>query len=182
MSENKKIVVGTTNPAKLESVRRAFDKWFPENSFEIKGIQVESGVAAQPMSDKETLKGAINRAKACQDEESFADFWIGIEGGLEKEGKDIYAFAWMAVIDKRSERLSKSRTSNFLLPPSISDLVLQGMELGHADDQVFGRENSKHQDGAVGILTNGIITRSEYYAQALVLALIPFLQNDLYSS
>ncbi|EED93722.1 predicted protein, partial [Thalassiosira pseudonana CCMP1335] len=43
-----------------------------------------------------------------------------------------------------------AKTASFLLPPAISELVLeQGMELGHADDIVFDRVNSKHGSGTV---------------------------------
>jgi non-canonical (house-cleaning) NTP pyrophosphatase len=54
------------------------------------------------------------------------------------------------------------------------------MELGHADDIVFGRNNSKQQTGAVGILTREVITRAEYYSHGGVLALIPSLNPGLY--
>jgi non-canonical (house-cleaning) NTP pyrophosphatase len=39
-------------------------------------------------------------------------------------------------------------------------LVESGKELGDADDIVFGKSNSKQQNGAVGILTHDIITRT----------------------
>jgi non-canonical (house-cleaning) NTP pyrophosphatase len=54
------------------------------------------------------------------------------------------------------------------------------MELGHADDLVFKAQNSKQQGGSVGLLTHGLVTRETYYEQALLLALIPFLNEELY--
>jgi len=59
-------------------------------------------------------------------------------------------------------------------------LIQAGMELGHADDLVFQAQNSKQQGGSVGLLTHGLITREAYYQQAMVLALIPFLNESLY--
>lgn len=38
--------------------------------------------------------------------------------------------------------------------------VAGGMELGEADDHVFERSNSKQEDGAVGLLTKGLIDRT----------------------
>jgi non-canonical (house-cleaning) NTP pyrophosphatase len=74
-----------------------------------------------------------------------------------------------------------AKTGTFELPPKISDLVQnQGLELGHADDLVFQRVNSKQESGTVGILTNFMINRSEYYVHALKLALIPWIWPDLY--
>ncbi|MEM6529629.1 MAG: DUF84 family protein, partial [Chloroflexota bacterium] len=52
--------------------------------------------------------------------------------------------------------------------------VRGGMELGDADDIVFGRSNSKQQTGSVGLLTGDALTRETYYLHAVVLALIPF--------
>jgi non-canonical (house-cleaning) NTP pyrophosphatase len=54
------------------------------------------------------------------------------------------------------------------------------MELGHADDLVFQAQNSKQKGGSVGLLTHGLLTREGYYQQAMVLALIPFLNESLY--
>jgi non-canonical (house-cleaning) NTP pyrophosphatase len=103
---------------------------------------------------------------------------VGIEGGIEVLDGIMHAFAWMVV---KSRTLSgEARTATFPLPPRIKDLVEDGMELGHADDLVFKRNNSKQKDGAVGILTRGIIDRARYYEHALILALIPFLQKELY--
>jgi non-canonical (house-cleaning) NTP pyrophosphatase len=84
------------------------------------------------------------------------------------------------VIDK-ADKVGKGRTSTFFLPARVAELVRQGKELGEADDIVFGLQNSKQQMGAIGILTHGIIDRAEYYEQAVVAALIPFKNPELYT-
>lgn len=67
------------------------------------------------------------------------------------------------------------------MPKEITRLVIhEGMELGDADDRVFGRVRSKHGSGTVGILTNHLIDRSAYYEHALQLALIPWIRPDMY--
>jgi non-canonical (house-cleaning) NTP pyrophosphatase len=71
------------------------------------------------------------------------------------------------------------KTSFFQLPKKIQNLVENGVELGEADDEVFGRKNSKHKDGAVGILTGGLVDRTSYYKEAVVMSLIPFINNEL---
>jgi non-canonical (house-cleaning) NTP pyrophosphatase len=62
----------------------------------------------------------------------------------------------------------------------VVELIDQGMELGEADDVVFGRNNSKQKNGAVGILTGDVVTRTSYYVEAVCLALIPFRNWKLY--
>jgi len=74
-----------------------------------------------------------------------------------------------------------SKTASFQLPKPMSNMILnQNMELGHADDYLFNRVNSKHGSGTVGVLTNHLITRSDYYDHALVLALISFVWPEHY--
>jgi hypothetical protein len=75
---------------------------------------------------------------------------------------------------------SYARSASFAVPPSITKLIQDGMELGDADDHVFQRVDSKRGNGTVGILTNGIIDRAHYYEHAVVLALTPWIQPDVY--
>ena len=59
-------------------------------------------------------------------------------------------------------------------------MIKEGKELGEADDIVFNRNNSKQENGAVGILTGDVIDRMKYYTEAVILSLIPFKNVDLY--
>jgi len=78
-----RIIVGSQNRAKLKAVSVAFARFFPEVSFEVQAVIAPSGVSPQPMSDAETLLGATNRARTAREIEGDADFWLGIEGGLQ---------------------------------------------------------------------------------------------------
>ena len=90
------------------------------------------------------------------------------------------AFAWMAVLGPDG-RIGEARTVTLPLPPAVKVLVEQGLELGDANDQVFSTVNSKHQGGAFGLLTNGLYTREGVYTEALVIALVPFV-NSLFGA
>ena len=173
----KRIVVGSTNPVKINSTKLAFEAAFPEEEFEVAGVTAESAVRDQPLSDSETFTGALNRASNVRTS-SQADYFVGIEGGVQDRGDDLEAFAWTVVLSNGTE--GKARTSSFILPHEVSLLVRSGMELGLADDQVFNQSHSKQKNGAVGLLTNNIIDRTEYYKQAVILALVPFIKPELY--
>jgi len=168
----KTIIVASTNPVKIAAARAGFAAMFPGEAFDARGLSVPSGVSDQPMSDEETLAGAFNRARAVRVQQPDADFWAGIEGGCEEKHGDLWAFAWVVVL--AGDRAGKSRTAAFTLPHEIAALVRQGVELGEADDRVFGRSNSKQDNGAVGILTADVIDRARYYEHAVALALVPF--------
>lgn len=171
------------------------------------GINANSGVPDQPMGDDETKRGAKNRAAAALAAVSNASFAVGLEGGLskfdaaysaEKDGRSgIEVFAWMAVAGRtpaatitstastepvlpQQSNWGFAKTASFELPRVVSDLIFQGMELGDADDIIFKRTNSKQGSGVVGILSGGLIDRTEYYTQPLVLALVPFMNPTIY--
>ncbi|MBO3698801.1 inosine/xanthosine triphosphatase [Roseivirga sp. E12] len=173
-----KVVVGSKNPVKIKCTQQAFDKVFPNHKLTVDGVSVPSGVSDQPMSDKETFTGALNRTKQAKIDFPKADYWVGIEGGIEDSEAGMEAFAWVTILS--SDQQGQARTATFQLPPKVQELVRQGIELGVADDMVFKRSNSKQANGAVGILTNDLIDRTSYYEPAVVLALIPFLHSELY--
>jgi len=174
----KKVIVASKNPVKLLAAKMGFEKMYPGQEFGIEGISVPSGVADQPMSDKETLEGAVNRAQNAKREMPEAAYWIGIEGGVEVRKDRLLAMAWVAVLTNDQE--GQARTAGFFLPPRVASLVLSGHELGHADDIVFGDSNSKQKGGAVGLLTHGAMGRADLYAEAVFLSLIPFKNLELF--
>jgi inosine/xanthosine triphosphatase len=173
-----KIIVASTNPVKIEAAKVSFKKILQKEPFFVQGIDVPSGVRDQPYGDQETLLGAKNRVHNAMLKISQSDFWVGIEGGIDQDNYGLTAFAWVCVRSRSKMGISKSAT--FYLPKKVADLIHTGMELGDADDVVFGRQNSKQSDGAVGILTNRQICRVDLYAQAVTLALIPFIHPEYY--
>lgn len=172
------VLVGSKNPVKISSTEDAFTRAF-NKSFLVEGINASSDVSDQPKGDKETLLGAKNRAQNAREVFPEANYWVGIEGGLDEDDFGMFAFAWVSILDKNG-KTSQSKTGTFYIPKAVEELVKEGMELGKADDLVFNKDNSKQQGGSVGILTQGVVERNEYYRQAIILALIPFLNENLF--
>jgi inosine/xanthosine triphosphatase len=172
------IIVASKNPIKIRATAAAFRAQFPEHKIEVEGLSVDSGVADQPMSDEETRRGAQTRAANTQAAKPDADFWVGLEGGVDVIEGTLMTFAWMA-IKSASGEFSQTRSPTLPLPPAIKTLVASGVELGEANDRVFATLNSKQGGGAYGLLTEGRYTRESIYTQTLVIALIPFV-NPLY--
>lgn len=90
------------------------------------------------------------------DEYPDADFWVGLEGGVDLHDDEMAVSGWV-VVEDRTGRVGKSMTNTIYLPPKVAKLVAGGMELGEADDIVFGTTNSKQSNGAVGILTGDVL-------------------------
>ena len=173
-----KIVVASLNPVKLRATDVAFGRLFPEQRFSVSGAALPSGVPDQPMSLEETMRGAKNRANNARAAYADARFWVGIEGGIDDTAMGMTCFARVHVLGAEG-REGLAQTAVFYLPREVASLVRQGLELGQADDQVFGRENSKQANGAIGILTDDVIDREAYYIHAMIMALVPFKNPEL---
>jgi len=173
-----KVIIATQNPVKIKAVQQAFGRAYPNEKFIFEGKKADSNVHDQPFTNLETLEGAQNRARNAKTQFPEAVFWIGIEGGVEEINKELFAFAWMTILS--SDQEGKAKSGSFCLPSKISKLLKEGKELGDADDIVFGKSNSKQKNGAVGLLTKDVITRTSLYTEALILALIPFNNPNLY--
>lgn len=174
----KTVVVGSNNPVKLATIEDAFKKVFPQETFKFVTHTAMSGVSDQPMGIQETKQGAFNRAEDCRKHHQ-ADYFVGLEGGIEDIDGEYWTSAWMCVMDAAG-KVGFGRTSAFLLPPKITTLIKSGVELGHATDQVFNEINTKQKGGVIDFLTKGVIDRKHFYTDAVVFALIPFVSEELY--
>jgi len=178
------IVIASNNPVKVQATLNGFRRMFPEVEYAFSAVTVPSDISAQPLTDAETLQGAGNRARHAREQVPEADYWVGIEGGIEDWGADMAAFAWIVVLGKDPQNVvvieGKARTGAFFVPDKIAGLVRQGKELGEADDIFFQRTNSKQGNGAIGILTGDVIDRVQLYEPAVIMALLPFKNRELY--
>lgn len=172
------IAVASKNPVKLQAALDGFQRMFPRETFEVRAVKIPSVVSDQPMTDEETLEGADTRASLARDLMPEADYWVGIEGGVMDRGTHLSGFAWVVILSEG--RRGVGRSGEFFLPENLARLVRQGVELGEADDVVFSRNNSKQNNGAIGLLTGDVVDRVNLYIPAVVFALIPFKNPDLY--
>ncbi|MFA6512013.1 MAG: inosine/xanthosine triphosphatase [Patescibacteria group bacterium] len=174
----KTVIITSMNPVKLQAVEQGFQRMFPGEEFLFAGVKVPSGVSDQPMGDDEMLKGARQRIIAAQRTNPDAEYYVGLEGGAFEESGKLGTCAWVVVRGGTQEGMA--RTIGFMLPGRVAELVRGGMELGDADDIVFGKSNSKQQNGAIGLLTHDVLSRTSEYASGVIMALVPFKNPELY--
>src|SRR5262249_11216746 len=166
------LVVASHNPVKIEAARRGFASMFPGRAFQLHSVAVPSWVRPHPLPDAETFQGALERVQQAAQLAPQADYWVGIEGGVEECQRSMAAFAWIVV--SAPPLLGKSRTGTFSVPEEVAALVRQGRELAAAVEEVYQHTQVKSTTGAVGVLTEGVIDRVQLYEHAVVLALVPF--------
>ncbi|HUC23874.1 MAG TPA: inosine/xanthosine triphosphatase [Streptosporangiaceae bacterium] len=174
------VAVGSLNPAKIEAARLAFGTLWPGVLDAVHGCDVLSGVAAQPMTDAETIRGARNRAIRAIGRGD-ADYGVGIEGGLEQTEGSWFNSGWAVIVD-RAGREGVGSTLRMQVPPALMELVQAGRELGEACDVVFGRTDANRAEGFVGFMTGNAIHRTGALCDAVIAALTPFLHPALNGS
>ncbi|KXZ41004.1 hypothetical protein GPECTOR_1005g272 [Gonium pectorale] len=188
--------VASKNPVKVNAVKRALELCFPAVVFSMVGREAPSGVPDQPHGDNQTLEGVaaasvglgLPNTGAAGAEAASADaaLVVAIEGGVGRSSGpgsagSLECFAWVCVRDPVTGAESTARSASFALPPPLVDLMVRdGLELGDADDKLFRRTRSKQGSGTIGHLSNGVLDRTEFYVQAAVCALLPFMQPQLY--
>lgn len=158
-----KVAVGSKNPAKINAVKAAFKK----TDYEIVSIDAESGVSDQPMSDEETIRGAVNRAIEAA-EKGEAGIGIGLEGGVQQTPYGLMLCNWGALAVKGMEPIIAGG-ARIPLPDEVAQQLLAGSELGPVMDDYAKKQNVRKNEGAIGIFTNGQIDRSEMFTHVMKL-------------
>lgn len=176
--ESQKIIVGSTNPVKINAVSNAFSAMFPNIDFTCEGVFAPSEVADQPMTAEETLLGAKNRV-AYTKAHFQADWYVAIEGGVDNFSYGPATFAYIVIDNKQHAQVGRS--SNLPMPNVVYRALCEGEELGHVMDRLFDTENIKQKGGAMALLTNNLVTRESVYTMAITTALAPFVNQQLFN-
>ena len=174
-----RIHVGSTNPVKLDAVRAAVERYGAWPDVLLLARDVPSGVSEQPTSLDDTIRGAIARARRAFEG---CDLSVGLEDGLMRVPSTQSGYMNVcacAIFDGRRDHLGLA--SAFEYPLDVVRLVLdEGLDVTQAFLKAGLSDNHRlgAAEGAIGILTNGRLTRTEYAAQAVAMALI-HLQPDM---
>ena len=172
------VAVGSTNPVKVKATQNAFQKIWPDKKFIVKGVQIDSGISNQPMSDQESIQGAKNRAAKALHELK-ADYGVGLEGGVNQIDEYWFDCGWVVVVDSKGIEGIGS-TARIITPPKMMEMIHQGQELGNVVDYFFGTKNAKQSDGHFGLMTRNAITRTSGYTDGIIMALTRFLNPQLF--
>jgi len=171
------IAVGTKNPAKLDGVRRAFSKYYPD--IELRPVDSSSVAKAQPRGLDEMTAGATARAKFALSKAG-GDFGVGVEAGIFTIG-DVYFDNQVAAVADKSGKVSLGHSAGYMLPrEDMEKLFAEGRELERWAEEVSGIREVGDKGGLIQHLTKGKMTRTDLTEQCVVTALIPWLHRDTY--
>jgi inosine/xanthosine triphosphatase len=148
---------------------------------------VKTNAPSMPLSDQELMEGARQRAEAVCEimlrQNLAADLYVGLEGGFHSIslGEEWHTFlrGWAYVTD--GQRGSFGMSPSISVPDSIVAAVVDGKrELGVVIDEVAGTRDVRSKQGAWGVLSRDLLTRSMSFEAALIAAFAPFYNAALY--
>ena len=169
-----KILIGTNNKAKTVAVKNMASLYFTDVIYE--NHAVPSLVSDQPMSNMETRQGAINRA--CQLLERFdGDLAIGLEGGVAQFDDQMYVCNWGALATATGE-IFTATGAGVPLPEEVASQIRAGKELGPVMDFYTNKKGIRHEEGAVGVFTDGLVNRSDMFEHIMKLLIGQYLLSS----
>ena len=189
----KTVALGSDRAAKILAVRAAIARVATIDSAWIEATviarRVETTIPAMPLNDWELMQGARERALAVRDllnaQRRTAEIYVGLEGGFHSisiEGEwHIFLRGWAYATDGKQEAFGAAPSIS--VPQSLAKKVIEGKrELGMVIDEIAGIPDVRSRQGAWGILSRDLVTRSLSVELALVGAFAPFYNSKLYQS
>jgi len=161
-----RVSVGSLNPVKTEAVRSVMERIYGEVI--LTSSEVSSGVSEQPWGE-ETYEGAVNRAKAAMND---CDLSVGIEAGVFEVYDGLYDVQHCVILDKAG-RMTIGMSSGFRYPDDVIELLRKGATVGEAMKQLYTKDSRGRKEGAVGVLSKGLLDRKSLTEQSVLAAMIP---------
>lgn len=173
-----KILVATTNNAKLEGVKKAFNTYF--DSIEILGVKSDSEVPDQPVNNEIRL-GAENRIsnlkKYANKNEINYDYCVSVEAGIADYFGD-WLNIQIVMIEDRQGQKGIGTSPGYSIPIRYIDEIKKS-NLAELTNRIFGKDEQRHKNkGTIQLLTKDKISRVELIEDATVMALTKFINGD----
>jgi len=174
-----RVCVGTRNPSKLKGVEKALKMFYDDVS--IICVPVKSGVPPQPIGIEQIFTGARNRALRALAGNIDCDLGVGVEAGIYAVGSTYYDVQVAAVAD-RNGVVTYGLSPSFPIPPKFASALIakEVPELEVIVDRTFGTSNIGEKGGLIKLLTKGKVLREDITFYAVVMALVPRLNRELY--
>lgn len=163
-----KCYLGSLNKVKLEATQEVL------KDYEVVGIAVSSGVNVQPLTDDETILGAINRAKNLPQD----GLRIGLEAGVQMQNDILFLVNWGVLIDNKDNIYYAGGTR---IP--LDEFVKEGIftekkELADVMDEYLHTKDIRIKEGAIGYFTNSLVKRKDIFVHIVKLLYGQYLRKE----
>lgn len=178
-----KINVGSLNPNKINAAKEIFSEYEIFTNCEVIGIEAPSEISEQPLTIDEIFTGAKNRARNAF---TNCDLSIGLESGitpLQTARTGYIGICGCAIYTGQENDFYYGQGMAFEYPTEVIKKVLTNkLDLDTAFKQAGLTQENRigYKNGIIGFLTNNKITRKNLAKDAIQMALVSFLNKDLY--
>ncbi len=185
------VAVGSQNKAKVASAEQALQrlsKAFNREQTTTPKLLTASAVTSvsdMPLSQREMRQGALERAlfvyRYFLRQNISVQFALGLEGGVYRFANESTAYLQNWVYAYDGKRGFYGSSASLPLPKVICRALFdEGRELAEVIDSISGLNDVRSNEGAFGILTRNLLTRSQSFEQAIINAMAPFLNRRYY--
>lgn len=171
---SQKVLIINPTPLRGKVISEAFKKCFPDKDFDF--LSFSSPYSGSDILAKRDCIEMIRQAISDARKEHNADFYIYMRGRFEETPEGLEESALVLIQDHEGKESSSSAVS-FQVPEKVAELVRMGTKFGPAVEQVYGIENVKEGNGFCGFLTKNIVTKSDQYLHAVIIALSSLILN-----
>ncbi|MEI6345825.1 MAG: DUF84 family protein [bacterium] len=171
-----KIALASKSKTKEAVVVNSISKLFPGSTPIIKSFNFEDQ-GAEPVGEEALLEQIINSINKMKVEDSTADYFVAMEGGVRETVNGMEEISCVIIEDKGGRR-SMSWGVTFPIPEVVAAKVREGAPLATAVDTTYSTDDIKHNGGFVSLLTNDAVNKMDLYFQPTVVALSKFLKKD----
>lgn len=174
-----KIVLGSTNKSKVNSILLSLNELNVENS-SIYMIDAKSNVSSKPINN-ETLQGAINRnnylLEHCLENNIEFDCLISIEGGY-KQILDKYFIVTYAVLTNEENAMFIGKSVGLEISEKMFSWVKEGKSLNKVIDSIEGNKLNKKENGISGYISNRFYKRDIFDSSAVTSAFVSMINYE----
>lgn len=173
------VCVGSRNPSKLRGVEKAFSTFYKDVHIYI--YSVEEDLPPQPFSFNIIMECAKIRAIRALERNDRCSYGVGIEAGMFEINNTFYDIHTAYIIN-RDGRGFYGFSPAFRVPNKFVELIKKGVyrELEDVVDSFYGTEHIGDTGGFIRILSRGCILREDLVYYAVLMALLPFINSDVY--
>ncbi len=128
MEKELHVGIATTSEAKIEGIKLAFERFFPDCKIIVYSKKTESGVSKQPFG-KETYIGATNRIMnlmhILKEENISVDYYVSCEAGIDDSISGLYFSEQIACIyNSKTKKSFLGKSSSWSIPKEdISEII-----------------------------------------------------------
>lgn len=168
---SKKIfVLSSTNEAKLGAAESVLRELYGD-AFELRSVEVNSGVSETPTTDDEGIQGCLMRITNAEQAIADADGYLGLEGIIVTNSYGAFLCGW-AVVRLADGTTGYGCSAKIRLPDELLENFDSFKKLATLTAEKYpDRASELPRIGTNGVLTGGMYTRVDEFRDALRCAL-----------